>query len=31
MQRVVEPGIFDIFVGTSSNTSLTASLEVTPK
>lgn len=31
MQRVVEPGIFDIFAGTSSNTSLTASLEVASK
>ncbi|HKW57247.1 MAG TPA: glycoside hydrolase family 3 N-terminal domain-containing protein [Candidatus Acidoferrum sp.] len=31
MQRVVEPGIFDIFAGTSSNTTLTAALTVRPK
>ncbi|HKV25139.1 MAG TPA: glycoside hydrolase family 3 N-terminal domain-containing protein [Candidatus Acidoferrum sp.] len=28
MQRVVEPGMFDIYVGTSSNTSLTGQFEV---
>ena len=28
MQRVVEPGIFDILVGTSSNTTLTSQLQV---
>lgn len=28
MQRVVEPGRFDVMVGTSSTTSLTATLDV---
>jgi len=32
MQRVVEPGVFDILIGTSSNTTLTSQLQVnTPK
>jgi hypothetical protein len=28
MQRVVEPGIFDVMMGTSSETTLSATLEV---